>query len=691
MSSAFLITISEIRSSIGDIPSQLYTTDIGQEGHWYFDGMGALTEDNTGTILVTADLKRFRRAFDGALRPEWFGAKGDFNGTSGTDDTVAIQKCINSIKTGTIIFSGKAYVINQTLVIPSFDANNSAEIVFKGEGKLSSNGFKNQPNDGIVQLVWMGSDTSYTSAIKSDSAQTWCDFSKLMLFNLTNRSDIDGITLNSYRNGSMCEINIFGFRKNLVINGDYYYSTFNKCRFTNAKQINIHTVGLANLATFDNCFITGAESIGFKAENSGDGINIINSTIEGNKGAGLDVSNCRMLNIQGTYIENNGAVGGVLPGAKSQIIFRGYTLFDNAPSVMNISGNYIMTPSDEVHFVRVVVNSNETSGNVSMNIKGNTLPCKVLNNDYTTGVGLTYLIFASENPGKIEIDLQDNKYPYTSINKIYMPCNNRPIDYSSFYASNDDAVNIVRPYWNRAFFDKKSGSRVITNTINSVSPNTVLNGSNRDVPTALDFDFPELSASNGTIRHGRFTNTSGSVIETWHTPTVGLNSVMAIYDYLSGLYSSRGGFGIIDPTSGNSELRIWGGLAAPEGNYAFTKGSIYLYKNTGNTTTGLFVKTTDNTVATGWRLIGVLATTAEALEGIDSTKAISAAALTSVLNRRIVQVANTTDVVNKSFLNTTYNVSDYPIGTIISYYNQGKEYRRETATVWSEKTIVLTS
>lgn len=119
MSSAFLITISEIRSSVGDIPSQLYTTDIGQEGHWYVDGMGALAEDNTGTVLITADLKRYRRAFDGVVNVKWFGAKGDYDPTTntGTDDTLAIQKAMDTAINWFIPNSAKNYLISGTITI----------------------------------------------------------------------------------------------------------------------------------------------------------------------------------------------------------------------------------------------------------------------------------------------------------------------------------------------------------------------------------------------------------------------------------------------------------------------------------------------------------------------------------------------------------------------------------------------
>jgi hypothetical protein len=116
MSSAFLITISEIRLSNGDIPSQLYTTDIGQEGHWYFDGTGALTEDNTGTVLITSDLKRFRRAFDGVVNVKWFGAKGD----GVTDDTNTIGKAISTSSiVGTSVYIPKGIWLVNSIDVPS--------------------------------------------------------------------------------------------------------------------------------------------------------------------------------------------------------------------------------------------------------------------------------------------------------------------------------------------------------------------------------------------------------------------------------------------------------------------------------------------------------------------------------------------------------------------------------------------
>jgi hypothetical protein len=54
-----------------------------------------------------------------------------------------------------------------------------------------------------------------------------------------------------------------------------------------------------------------------------------------------------------------------------------------------------------------------------------------------------------------------------------------------------------------------------------------------------------------------------------------------------------------------------------------------------------------------------------------------------------ISVANTTDVVTKASLNTNYPAVSYPVGTVISYFNQGMEYRRVDATNWTSKAITL--
>ena len=86
-------TISQIRALTGTLSNNyFYTTDIRQEGNWYYDASDTTSSDNTGTILVTADGKRIKRIFNNTILPEWFGAIGD--GT--TNDGAAIQNAINT-------------------------------------------------------------------------------------------------------------------------------------------------------------------------------------------------------------------------------------------------------------------------------------------------------------------------------------------------------------------------------------------------------------------------------------------------------------------------------------------------------------------------------------------------------------------------------------------------------------------
>ncbi|MDP1727114.1 MAG: glycosyl hydrolase family 28-related protein [Bacteroidota bacterium] len=93
-------SINQIRNALTQftIGGVYYTTDIGQEGEWYYAGIDTVSIDNTGTILTSpplpsanADRKVFKRIYDGYINVKWFGAIGD--GT--TDDIIAIQSAIN--------------------------------------------------------------------------------------------------------------------------------------------------------------------------------------------------------------------------------------------------------------------------------------------------------------------------------------------------------------------------------------------------------------------------------------------------------------------------------------------------------------------------------------------------------------------------------------------------------------------
>lgn len=104
--------ISEIRALSGTLPNNnLYTTDLDQEGNWYYDPTDTTTADNTGTVLVTSDGKRIKRIFDRKkINAKWFGTVGD--GVS--NDVVILQSVvdyINSIGGGTMYLPEGTYLI----------------------------------------------------------------------------------------------------------------------------------------------------------------------------------------------------------------------------------------------------------------------------------------------------------------------------------------------------------------------------------------------------------------------------------------------------------------------------------------------------------------------------------------------------------------------------------------------------
>jgi hypothetical protein len=110
---AFTGTISQIRALTGKPYTQAASTDYGT-GNWYRDTTDTTTPDNTATVLVDADGKRWKRIFSGPVYVNWYGAKGD----SVTNDGPAIQACLNDAKPfQTIAFNKGTYSFTSVTMI----------------------------------------------------------------------------------------------------------------------------------------------------------------------------------------------------------------------------------------------------------------------------------------------------------------------------------------------------------------------------------------------------------------------------------------------------------------------------------------------------------------------------------------------------------------------------------------------
>jgi len=117
-------TISQIRALSGSLSNNFfYTTDINQEGEWYYDSTDSTSSDNTGTILVTSDGKRIKRIFNGLLNVKWFNQ-------AGVNDNVIFE---NALSVGDVFIPNGNYTFLAPVTIPP-----SRRIIGESYGNMSS-------------------------------------------------------------------------------------------------------------------------------------------------------------------------------------------------------------------------------------------------------------------------------------------------------------------------------------------------------------------------------------------------------------------------------------------------------------------------------------------------------------------------------------------------------------------------
>lgn len=73
-----------------------YLSGDGGGGTYNLDPLDTTSVDNGGTVIVGADGGRWKLVHDGKVSIKQFGAKGDWDGVVGADDTSAIQACVVS-------------------------------------------------------------------------------------------------------------------------------------------------------------------------------------------------------------------------------------------------------------------------------------------------------------------------------------------------------------------------------------------------------------------------------------------------------------------------------------------------------------------------------------------------------------------------------------------------------------------
>jgi len=151
------LTITELRATTEPSSSvRYYTTDLRQEGFWYYDAADVTGTDNTGTILVSSNGKRFKRIYDGSPVVTWFGGVGD----GVTDNILAFNKAIAATPVG-----GKLIIpVGVFMVSAPIHINPSRPIVIEGAGESLGHAAEitplpSFPNDSTLFVINWGHST----------------------------------------------------------------------------------------------------------------------------------------------------------------------------------------------------------------------------------------------------------------------------------------------------------------------------------------------------------------------------------------------------------------------------------------------------------------------------------------------------------------------------------------------------
>ena len=111
-----MANFSELRAYTGRATG-VRITQTGIAGFFQRDAGDTTSADNGGTIIVDAAGRRWKRLFVGPIYARWFGAANDYNGTTGTDSTAAIQSAINAglVAGLRVEFDGGGYLVTDTI------------------------------------------------------------------------------------------------------------------------------------------------------------------------------------------------------------------------------------------------------------------------------------------------------------------------------------------------------------------------------------------------------------------------------------------------------------------------------------------------------------------------------------------------------------------------------------------------
>ncbi len=350
---AYKRTIAQIRALSGTLPNtNFYTTDIGQEGNWYYDSTDVVSADNTGTILVTSDGKRIKRIITGDILSSWFGFVSDLvldiNNAyvSGTDNAAKLTELLKltgnlKIVKGNYFFNTNSFRVksNTTLNLDGSVLKYKATSIFAPFFLIGGETFLSE-NITLMNGKIYGNKNELVTVTEHMHGVYIRQAKNVTLKNLeSNLNKGDGMYIGmdteveANRNRSIIVDNCI-FDKNhrqgvSVVSGSYI--SFLNCRFTNtagtAPQFGVDIEpndyvsafrDLCHYITFDNCDfegnIGGGLSFAGIYANTDDisNVDVLNSRFNNNGAGEIDIISCKNIKIDNCNIKTSANGNGIV-------------------------------------------------------------------------------------------------------------------------------------------------------------------------------------------------------------------------------------------------------------------------------------------------------------------------------------------------------------------------------------------
>lgn len=302
-----------------------YAHGDGGGGAYYYDSTDVSSADNGGSIIVATDGGRWKLIDHGFYDVKQFGAKADWNGATGTDNSPLIQACINAamLARKDVYLSPGDYKTLTTLVI-----DNSASTTYLDPKKINFYG----AGVHMSRLIFLGLVGACLSILGGQGAGTLpmqC-FQRIRDFDMlgTVAAGTYGLYLDTVQEILIENVaaNSFDFGLNIL---DVDFAGFHKCifhwnnhgAFGQERFPRLVNSTRPNAITFTDCRIAGNSVYGVHFL-GGACINFYGGHIEGNgQGSGGSGWGARFegsgvqggvgANINGVYFEANQGVADV--------------------------------------------------------------------------------------------------------------------------------------------------------------------------------------------------------------------------------------------------------------------------------------------------------------------------------------------------------------------------------------------